>query len=519
MAGNLHPEGDEDFRDIDDLAGGALVNLVGKLGRLSRALYLWVVAVLFGAEVLGLYTLAWSIIFTLGRVGRFGLQRGVPHFVAAARIQRNPYSSEAVLAGAVQISLVTSLPLALFAAVLGPQLARFFEDPHLVSAIRVMAPCIPLLALAALFVESTRALRIMRFGVYVYSVAGPLILLVTGLIAAGLDAGLLGLAWAQLVMSLGMFVLAAAYCSRYYSMAAVALGLFRPTPWLQMVRFCFPVMLTDVFYALLLRVDIFILGMYLEAEAIGVYSAARRVSSILLKVPQSFDPIFSPMVSDLAARGHSQRLGTQFVALARWILTIDLVFVGAILLAGESVLQLFGAEFTAGLEALIILGLGAVLQGVFTPAELILIMGGRPGLNLITNVIWLAATFLLNLLLIPRLGVAGAATAATLAIAGVTALRLGAIYRIHRIHPFRWSQLKPLAAATLACGGSLIFRQALPAAGWADFAVLGLFVPLYGGALYALGVDPEDRALVRRSIQKRRAGNLTGKSGRRESTR
>ncbi len=507
MAVNLHPDADDDGRDIDDLVGGALVNLIGKLGRLARSVFLWFVALLFGAEILGLYSLAWSVVFTVSRIGRFGLQRGVPRFVLLARATTRPQGAEAMLAAALQVGLAASLPLAAGLAWLAPLLAGLFDQPQLVPAIRLMAACIPLLTATSVFVEATRALRIMRFGVYVYSMAGPLLLLAGGLVAAAMGAGLQGLAWAQVCMAAGMGILALTYCGRYFHLPAVGRALVTAPPSLQMARFCLPVMLTDVFHALLLRLDIFMLGAYLDADDIGVYSAAQRLGSALHKVPQAFDPIFSPIVSELVARGWIRRLGPRFAALVRWILSIDLVFLGAFVLSGKAILRLFGTEFTAGSDALILLATAATLQGVGAPAEAILIMGGRPGLNLLGNLIWLSTTFLFNILLIPPLGVVGAALAATLAAVCVTLLRLGAVYRTHHIHPFRWSQIKPVSAAAVAGGVTWLMLQlverVLPGVAWMELAGLVAFVPLYVGGLYVLGLEPEDRALARRLLARR----------------
>lgn len=44
--------------DVRDLAGGALVVFVGKMARLSRGAFLWVITLLCGADVQGLYSLS-----------------------------------------------------------------------------------------------------------------------------------------------------------------------------------------------------------------------------------------------------------------------------------------------------------------------------------------------------------------------------------------------------------------------------------------------------------------------------
>ena len=64
VASPLTPERSEDD-DIRDLAGGALVVFVGKMARLSRAAFLWVITLLCGTDVQGLYTTAWAVCVAL----------------------------------------------------------------------------------------------------------------------------------------------------------------------------------------------------------------------------------------------------------------------------------------------------------------------------------------------------------------------------------------------------------------------------------------------------------------------
>ncbi len=504
MASDSDLNADDARRDIDDLADGALVDFVGKTGRLARTLYMWIVAALFGAEILGEYSLAWGVVTTAGQIGRFGLQRGVPRFVVAARAghgqQPGAATPEHALAAALWISVVGSLLVTFGLLAAAPYIARFYGDPAQTHAIRIMAWCVPLLSLATVFVESTYALRIVRFGVYVYSIGGPLILLLGGLAAAALDAGLAGLAWAQVGMAGGMGVLGAAYCLRYYSLTRLARALVDGGPWGAMVRFCVPVMLTDTVHALLMLLDLFVLGAYSSAERVGVYAAARRLSSVLLKVPQSFEPIFSPIVSELAARGQSARLRPRCAALIRWILTVDMPLVGAALLAGPTVLGVLGPEFVAGSAPLLVLSLAMVIQGVAAPAETIVILGGHPGLNLLTNIAWLAVALMANLLLIPPLGMGGAAMAVLAAAALAAAARLALLGRLHRVRPYGWDQGKPLAAAALAAALAWSITRPLPAVAWAQALAVVVFGAAYALALGALGLAPEDRALAARTL-------------------
>ena len=54
-------------KDIEDLAGGAAVTFLGKIARVSRGAFIWVVTLLYGLDVLALYSLAWGLVATLNR--------------------------------------------------------------------------------------------------------------------------------------------------------------------------------------------------------------------------------------------------------------------------------------------------------------------------------------------------------------------------------------------------------------------------------------------------------------------
>ena len=95
------PDPEATQRDIKDLAGGALVSFVGKLGRASRGAFIWVITLFFGLDVQGLYTLAWGIVSTLNKVGRFGMQRAVVRYVVAARTDGEEESVERAQATAM----------------------------------------------------------------------------------------------------------------------------------------------------------------------------------------------------------------------------------------------------------------------------------------------------------------------------------------------------------------------------------------------------------------------------------
>ena len=98
----------EEQRDIDDLATGALANFLGKAARISRGGFIWVVTLLCGLEVQALYSLTWGFVSTLNKIGRFGLQRGVVRHLTEIRTGDQKRGAEIVVAAALRVGLLVS---------------------------------------------------------------------------------------------------------------------------------------------------------------------------------------------------------------------------------------------------------------------------------------------------------------------------------------------------------------------------------------------------------------------------
>ena len=516
LASALTPERSSDD-DLHDLAGGALVVFVGKVARVSRGAFLWVITLLCGLDVMGLYSTAWAVCSTLNKVARFGLLRGVVYYVTGARSRAGDHRDEenAAIASGYVLALLASAVVVAAVILSADHIAAFYgetaeEAVRIAEALRIMVWTAPCIALSWVFTSATRALRIMRYEVYVRSVAGPLVLFIGGAAIGLAGYGLVAIAWVQLVMGVGNMLLAAYYFQRHFSLRMTVAALARAMPLGGMARFSLPVMLTDLLAALLLSLDVLMLGRFVDMTLVGIYVIARRVASAVLRAPQAFDAIFSSIVGELSARQRHTELGDRFVAVTRWVLTVNLPIFACLLLVGEAILQLLGAnrldgvaELELALRVMLILCVGMTVQSVFAVTEPLLAMTGRPSLNLLNNLVWLGVNFGLNLWLIGRYGVLGAAVGAAVSMLLVNLLRLIEVYVFRGILPFRRSQLKPLVAAALAAlptywlhdaSAGLLWRAALPTL---------VFLIAYVTALVALGLEPEDRALLTRLRRRR----------------
>lgn len=165
------------------------------------------------------------------------------------------------------------------------------------------------------------------------------------------------------------------------------------------------------------RVDVLMIGFYLEDRWVGVYTFAAMVAEGMYQLLVVLQNMYNPLLArDLAlgqtttleasiARGkRNTYLGVAVVGLlAAWIYPWPFDW-----LVGKSAV----AESATAFRGLV---LGIVLSAGFIPFAQVLLMGNRPG----WHSVYMASTVLLNIvgnaILIPKFGIIGAALATSLA--------------------------------------------------------------------------------------------------------
>jgi O-antigen/teichoic acid export membrane protein len=430
-----------------DVARGAGLAGLSRLGAaieaLAQPVYIW----LFGLTVYGLYVVLWA---TINFVSNFidlslrtALQRAVP--TAATEDQAHAAVKFALLAG-----LSASALLALLIMLSADWLATFVSAPpeeraQLPTAIRIFAWALPLWTFVEIATSAARARRAfgpeIRLRIFWEQAAR----LLFALLFFSVSFGSLGLVAAHTVS----LALTAALCvpllARYYDLRLL---LRAPVP-LAMARD-----LTGAGIALLpsnlsrrflidgppVALNLMIPGAQ-GAIAAGLFEIGRKISTVPLIVRQAFQYVMAPLSS---AQANADRSG--IAPLYRFATRVSTAMVvplaGLLIFAGRDILSVYREEAAAALPILIILVAARAVEAIVGPATPIVEMIGRRSLPLFNSLIGLAFWALLAFWLVPlwgALGMAVAVGAATVAIAWAAMLQLrasdgispfgGALYR------------------------------------------------------------------------------------------
>jgi O-antigen/teichoic acid export membrane protein len=448
-----------------------------------------------------------SILAAVGDLGAStGVVRTIPRFRALGRT--------ADIRGTVRVALWPPVAgaacMAAVVAVAAPALASLMGlDPGQGSAfLRALAPFLPLVAASTVLLAVIRAYgRMSHFAVLEHVVKpGLRPALILAVLASGLGITAALVAWA---VPAAIIVVPAAVVAVRLVRSEVTGDEGRPptgtaTLAAEFWRFAAPRGLAAVFHVGIVWVDVVLVGSLRGPAEAGVYAAVGRLIQVGVVAIEGVRLALAPQISAALARGHRReaqllyRVGTWWLVAASWPMYL------ALAVFAPFVLRMFGPGFEDGSTALTIVSL-AMLAGVGTGnVSVVLLMGGKSTWNLANTAAALAANVALNVVLIPRFGMAGAALAWTASLVVNNVVPLAQVWRSLGVNPFGRGFAVVAGLSALCYGGiGVLVRLALgpTAVGFALYAVVAtaLYVPLllrFGDTLHLHRL--KEAVLVRR---------------------
>ena len=248
----------------------------------------------------------------------------------------------------------------------------------------------------------------------VYAKNGAFILIALAKVGLILShASLIAFAWAALAeIILGAVGLTLAYGANGHLVRAWRGSIARAR---SLLTDSWPLILAGLAIVVYMKIDQIMLGEMLGNQAVGLYSAATRISEIWYFIPVAIVSSASPSIVEAKAISDSlyyQKVDKLFrlMAVLAFSIVIPMTF-----FSGHIIDLLYGPEF-AGAGSVLAIHIWAavfvflgVAQGPWTVNE------GLMKLSLQRTVIGAVANVVLNLLLIPRIGVVGAAISTLIA--------------------------------------------------------------------------------------------------------
>jgi len=476
--------------------GGGIAFAGQVVGRFFALLLQILLTRVLGPTDYGLYALGYSVLGIGQTISMLGLQNGVVRFGAIYR----GAGDKARLKGTLLLAIGMSFAAAWIAALLLFFLARplaegVFSEPGLTGPLQLFALALPFYTLTMVTSFSARAFRRIDYDVAISQLTRPLLTLVAVGASFLLGYRLLGAVTGFVLSTVGSAGLGVLLLHRLFPDLTSRVTARYETRTL--ILYSLTVLLVGLSHLLIARTDRIMLGILGSAEDVGVYNAAATLAIQATLFLNAFNAIFSPIIADLFHHRRREELEALFKTTTKWIFALTFPVVLGFVLFARPLMRLFGPGFATGGLVLISLGFAELVNAGVGAVGFMLTMTGRHKLELMNSLVLGGLNVLLNFLLIPRYGVLGAGIATGFAIALVNLARLLEIWLLYKVHPYKLSYWKPVVAGAVATLGWTGVRSVLSLTGWTWVGGLALFWVVYVLAFVGLGLDGDDRLILR----------------------
>ena len=164
-----------------------------------------------------------------------------------------------------------------------------------------------------------------------------------------------------------------------------------------------------IFNVMNLKLDVFIIAYFLEADRLGIYTIAVSLTNILIFIPNSLINILMPKAAD------SAKLKDYLPQIIRIVTALMVVFSLFLLALGKLIiLFLYSSKFIDAYILLIVLLPGSIFLGINQMVTSSLTGKGIPSVQSIAAGLGFIMTLLFDFVLIPEIGVLGAAIASSI---------------------------------------------------------------------------------------------------------
>jgi O-antigen/teichoic acid export membrane protein len=487
------------------LAGGAATSVSGKIiGRVLAVVLDIIVARVLGPAVFGAYAISWTLIRTLGLLVHLGLPNAMLRYIPILA-RDDPPAVRPLILRAVSTALLVAGAAGALVSVLAAWLAEdVYLKPELTVLFRVLAWSLPTMAVLAVAAAILRSAGHMRESILTEDVGQPLaalILLVSMFIAMGPS---LGGVMAANVLSYLAAATGAWFIVRHlfrYSLAMAAPAALR---FREVLRYALPTSIAGALAVFVFWVDRLLVGYFLPVHDNGLYQAASQLSLVFVLILAAFNAILGPIFSESHAHQRLKQMGEAFRVGTKWGLYMSIPIFLVISFAPQEVLALvFGAAYADAWVALVVLSLGQIVNVGTGSVGTLLMMTGHQQAWMRLSISSLLLNIVLCLLLIPRLGIMGGALSTAISLNLVYILAVLRARRLLGVWPYDRRYLKGMAATAISVAALILTRALYAGPSWGYLlGVVFVASAAFFLALYRLGIDPEDRTLLRMALER-----------------
>ncbi|MBD3348676.1 MAG: oligosaccharide flippase family protein [Candidatus Eisenbacteria bacterium] len=453
-----------------------------------------IIARLLGADVLGVYVLAWTVVMAVSIATTFGIEGGFVRYISMYAGRGEEDRARSVFRLGMRFGfaagIVGTIAIVVFR---GPVANALFKEPRLEPALLLIAFAMLPYTLARLLSAALRALKDMKRSIIGLEVALRVPRLAVFVVLFLLGYRLGGIVTAAVAACIVSAVMSGVFVRKSGSFLVRGPG--ADVPKRRFFGYSSQMLAETATAFILLHSGRLVLGYFLTSADVGVYNVVALLASLATLFTFSWNAIFSPIIADVYHRGGRELMESLLHAITRWIVLLTLPVFAWLVVSGEGVLAFFGEEFVVGYAALVVLAAAQAIDSMAGSVSSCLAMTRYQRFNVYNILVMAGVSAALNIVLVPRIGIVGASIATGASIVLVNAARIAEGRMLLRVFPFDRSSWKIAVTAVALIGLAVAARSLLDVPRDWYWSIATLVVTYGVAALLTvlLGVSEEDR--------------------------
>lgn len=431
------------------LAQSASIVFVGiVLGHVLALVGQVLLARTLGPTTFGHVALAYTIVSTVASLAHLGVGDGVTRLLSADQSSTN---WKRILRSGYAIVLLGGVGGAVLVYLFRFRLAAFMNDDTLPWLLLAFVPYILVYPLSKVPFAALRASQ-RSISAVISREVGPRVLGLVAFATLALFGNLLAGAVAYwLAIPTTTAVLSLYYLQHDHPFGTVARRLPDRESLAELWSFSWPLAFSTSIFVLLSKLDVLMIGYFLDPRAVGWYQAISPLRGATMIAVGAFSFLFLPIATTYYGNGNIDGLNRLYVVASKWTVLATFPFVVVFsLFASEVVRVFFGPAYAPAAPALAVLIVGTFIRTLTGLDGDIVKAIDRPRVELVSAFVGLVANGILNFVLIPAFGIVGAAAATAVGYGLYNAVEVIIVYRAIGSHPFSRNAIKPLVPTTLA---------------------------------------------------------------------
>ena len=287
-----------------------------------------------------------------------------------------------------------------------------------------------------------------------------------------------------------------------YRLRAIRLDFAFPKETREILTYSVLIILGGSAAVILLEIDKFMINQFIKIDNVAYYSVAVFIAMVIIVPSRAMHQITYPLTAELLNRNDIPALKQLYQKTSLTLFIVSGIIYLLIILNLQDLFLLLPEAYRGGFYIVLLIGLAKVLDSLLGNNNAILYNSKYYKTVLLFGVGLAIATVLLNLWLIPLLGIEGAALASFSAILLFNVVKLLFVKLKFGIFPFTGATFKILA--TLAFLGVLFFSLNFPFHPIVNILLKsGLIVLMYGGILYRFNLSEDITGILSKYLKRK----------------